>query len=434
MRKFSLLMSLSLLSGASQALTLEQSVAQALNTHPRLMERYASFEAKYRDRRGAFSDFLPQIRLYAAYGYEEVGYDSGDELDSDLDRRELGLTITQMLFDGFRTSNEVDRLDYEAKADQQGLISTAENLSLEVVQVYLDLIKAEKLVELSRKNVDLHQSILDDINQRRKRGLSSDADVAQVESRLATSESILLVAMNNLLDIKVNYYDLVGVQAQNLVDPRPDYEFIPNRLDEAVNIAKQNHPEISAAIYDTNAAKKQMKRDKSGYYPRFDIEVDVNRNRNISGAEGRDENGRVMLTMTYDLFNGGRTRAESEASAWRYQESLAVKDNTFLEVEEATNFAWNAYVFLGKQKEFYQKNVHFAEIAQKGYDTQFELGRRSLLDVLDSQIELFSARRNYIEADFDQREAKYRLINATGRLIEALRVTTPSVWRLKEDD
>ncbi|MBH0057808.1 TolC family outer membrane protein [Pseudoalteromonas sp. SWXJZ94C] len=430
MRTLGLLSVLALTPGLSHALTLEQSVAETLNTNPRLMQKYASFEAKYRDKRSAFSEYLPQVRLYAAYGYENVNYKSGQELDSELNRREIGLKITQMLFDGFRTSSEVARLDNEAKADQLGLISAAENISLEVVQVYLDLLKSVELVHLSEQNIEIHRKILNDIEQRRKRGLSSDADVAQVQSRLATSQSSHLAAQNNLQDIKANYYDLVGQYPEDLMIPKADETYLPATLEDAVSIAKKSHPEIAAAIFDIEAANSQIEREKSDYWPKVSLEFDVADNNNITGAPGRDENGRVMLTMSYDLYSGGRTNAQTDAAKWRYQEAVAVKDTTHRQVEEATNFAWNANMFLAKQKGFYQENVGFAEVAQRGYERQFDLGRRSLLDVLDSQIELFTARRNYIESDYDQREASFRLINATGRLVKALRVDKPDAWLL----
>ncbi|MBB1298824.1 MULTISPECIES: TolC family outer membrane protein [Pseudoalteromonas] len=430
MRKLGLLSVLALAPGLSNALTLEQSVAETLNTNPRLMQKYASFEAKYRDKRSAFSEYLPQVRLYAGYGYERVNYKSGRELDSELNRREIGLKITQMLFDGFRTSSEVARLDNEAKADQLGLISAAENISLEVVQVYLDLLKSVELVELSERNINIHKKILSDIEQRRQRGLSSDADVAQVQSRLATSQSGFLAAKNNLQDIKANYYDLVGQYPDDLMIPKVDETYIPATLGDAIAVAKKSHPEIMAAVFDIEAANKQIEREKSGYWPKVSLEFDVADNDNISGSPGRDDNGRVMLSMSYDLYNGGKTNADTEAAKWRYQEAVAVKDTTHRQVEEATTFAWNANMFLAEQKGFYEENVGYAEVAQKGYERQFSLGRRSLLDVLDSQIELFTARRNYIESAYDQRKASFRLVNATGRLVRALRVDKPEAWLL----
>ena len=65
---------------------------------------------------------------------------------------------------------------------------------------------------------------------------------------------------------------------------------------------------------------------------------------------------------------------------------------------------------------------------------QFVIGRRSLLDVLDSKIELFIARKNFLNAEFEHKKASYRLINATGKLIEELRVDTPYAWKLKDHD
>ncbi len=421
------------LSGTTHALTLEQSVAEALNKNPRLLQKYAHFEAKYRDKRTAFSEYLPQIRLYAAYGYENVTYNSGNSVDTEMDRRELGLRISQMLFDGFRTSSDVARLDYETRADQQSLVSEAENLGLEVTQVYLDLIKAQEIVKLQELNVKDHQEILTNIQSRMAKGLSSDADVAQVQSRLATAQSGLMAAKNNQFDLEAQYYDLVGSYPDNLMVPKPDANYIPQTLKSAIDLAVQSHPEISAANLDINAADKQIERDKSGYWPKLALELDVNDNENIGGYEGPDDDARIMLTMSYDLYNGGRTNAQTEASKWRYQEATAIRDNTVRQVSEGTKLAWNAFTFISEQKNFYQQNVDFAATAQKGYDKQFELGRRSLLDVLDSKIELFVARRNYLNAAFDQRKASYRLINATGKLVEALRVDTPEAWRLEED-
>ena len=434
MRSIGLVTLLACLPSAANALTLEQSVAEALNKHPRLMQKYAGFEAKYRDKRSAFSDYLPQIRLYAAYGYEYTDYNSGREVDEELERRELGLRISQLLFDGFRTSSEVDRLDFEAKADQQALIAEAENIGLEVAQIYLDVLKAKELIKLSEKNVAVHEKILKDIQSRKDRGLSSDADVAQVQSRLATAQSGLLAAKNNYFDFEANYYDLVGEYPRELILPKPDANYVPKDLDTAVVMAKEAHPQIRSAIFDIKAADEQIDREKSGYWPKLSLDMEVNQNDDVGGFPGKDEDARVMLTMSYDLYSGGRTNAKTEAAKWRYQEATAIKDNTHRQVEEGTRLAWNAYTFLGEQKGFYQKNVDFAEQAQNGYEQQFVLNRRSLLDVLDSQIELFVARRNYVNAAFDERKASYRLINATGKLIEALRVDTPEAWRVNEEE
>lgn len=417
-----------------EALTLEQSVAQAMINNPKLLQKYARFEARYKDKRAAFSDYLPQVSLYAATGYERIVHNNGRDFESELNRRELGLRVTQSLFSGFQTVEEVARLDYEIKADRQALVSAAENLSLEIAQVYIELFKSKGVLELSEKNISDHEEILEDIKSRAQKGLSSDADVAQVQSRLATAHSSLLAAKNNHFDLRAQYYDLVGVYPNDLHIPRADTNYLPESLAIAIERAKANHPEIKASIFDVKAAEKQIDREESDFWPKVDLQLDINSNDNIGGFEGPDDDGRIMLTMSYDLYSGGKTVAKTEAAAWRKEEAKAIRDDTYRQVVEGTTLAWNAYRFVTEQKDFYRQNVDYASQAQIGYMKQFVIGRRSLLDVLDSKIELFVARKNYLNASFEEQKASYRLINATGKLIEELRVDTPEAWQLKEQD
>lgn len=433
MRKFLVLPILLGCCSSASALTLEQSVAQAIVNNPRLIEKYARYEARIKRQRAAFSDYLPTVSVYAATGFEKVTQLNGNEYDSELNRRELGLRVTQSLFEGFKTQAEVDRLGYELKSDRESLVSEAENLSLEIAKVYLELLRAKGVVELSEDHVADHQKILEDIKEREAKGLSSDADVAQVKSRLATAQASLIAAKNNQFDYKAQYYDLVGVYPDNLIIPSPDQAYLPETLAIAVDKAIHNHPEIKAAALDIKAAEHQISRSKGDFWPKVDLQLDVNSNDNISGYEGADDNGRIMLQVSYDLYSGGRTTAQSEAAAWRKEEAKAVRDNTYNQVVEGTTLAWNAYTFIEEQKGFYRQNVDYTTEAETGYMKQFVIGRRSLLDVLDTKIELFIARKNYLKASFQQLEASYRLINATGKLIEELRVDTPDTWLLEEE-
>ncbi|HCM46801.1 MAG TPA: agglutination protein [Colwellia sp.] len=419
---------------SAKALTLEQSVAQAIINNPQLLQKYARFEAKYKDKRAAFSDYLPQVSLYAATGYERIVHNNGRDFESDLNRRELGLRVTQSLFSGFQTVDEVARLDFEVKADQQALISAAENLSLEIAQTYINLFKSQGILELSVKNIKDHEDILKNIQNRESKGLSSAADVAQVQSRLATANSSLIAAKNNQFDLKAQYFDLVGEYPNDLHIPRADSQYLPESLEIAIERAKENHPEIKASILDVKAAEKQIDREQGDFWPKIDLQLDINSNDDIGGFEGPDDDGRIMLTMSYDLYSGGRTIAKTEAAAWRKEEAKAIRSSTYRQVIQGTTLAWNAYNFVNEQKGFYRQNVNYASQAQKGYMQQFVIGRRSLLDVLDSKIELFIARKNFLNAEFEHKKASYRLINATGKLIEELRVDTPYAWKLKDHD
>lgn len=423
-----LLIPLLALSTQAQALTLEQSVAEAINHHPILQQKYAAFEAAVRYKRAAVGDYLPQVRLYGGVGYEDVRYNSGQRIDSELTRTEIGVKVSQLLFDGFRTSSEIDRLDFEKEAERFGLISEAENLSLEVSRVYLQLIMADKIVGLSEQNIEEHKAILKNIESRQAKGLSSESDVAQVKARLATSQSGYLAARNNQMDMQAKYFDLVGELPKDLISPMPDFDYVPTSLPLALEQAVKHHPEIDAAISDTQAANAQHQREKSDFWPKLSIELQANKNDNIGGIEGPDEDARAMLMLSYDLFNGGSTTDRTEAASWRYQQAMAVRENTEKQVIESTRLAWNSYDFVGQQRSFYRENVDQAVIAEKGYIKQFKLGRRSLLDVLDAKVEVFLARKNYLNAHHNYHIAAYRLINATGQLMQSFRVDQPAQW------
>ncbi|MEZ9142058.1 MULTISPECIES: TolC family outer membrane protein [unclassified Shewanella] len=417
------------ISTQAQALTLEQSVAEAINHHPRLQQKYASFEAAVRYKKAAVGDYLPQVKLYGGVGYEEVRYNSGQRVDTDLNRTELGVKVSQLLFDGFRTTSEIDRLEFEQEAERFGLISEAENLSLEVATVYLNLVEANRIVGLAERNIEEHKDILKDIILRQNKGLSSESDVAQVKARVATSQSGYLAARNQQMDLQAKYYDLVGQLPVDLYNAKPDFNYVPTTLKLALEQAVKNHPEIDAAINDTQAASSQYEREKSDYWPKLSIELQANKNDNIGGIEGPDEDARAMLMLSYDLYNGGSTNDRAEAAAWQVQQAKSIRQQTEKQVIEGTRLAWNSYEFVGQQRKFYQVNVDQAVQAEQGYQRQFELGRRSLLDVLDAKVEVYLARKNYLSAYYNYHIAAYRLINATGQLIESFRVDTPNQWQ-----
>ncbi|MFM2590117.1 TolC family outer membrane protein [Vibrio sp. TBV020] len=421
-----------LFSASSQAISLEESVAFGMDYSPEIMAQYSRFQSVIRDKEAASGLYLPQANVYGAIGYEETRYNSGNYIDSDdrgLTRTELGLKVSQLIFDGFSTTSNVDRLGYEAEAQRLTLISRAENVSLDIVRIYLDLLKAQTLLELSERNVKEHQEIYQDVLDKKQKGLSSNSDLAQISARVATAQSSLISAQNNLFDLTVQYRRLVGQKPDNLVDPVFDNALLPSSVDVAKSQAIENHPEIRAAVLDLEAARKEVRREKGGYYPEVKLELHANKNDNVSNAEGPDEDARIMLTMDYDIFNGFSTDSRVESSAWRVEEARAIRIRTEREVTEGTELAWNAYDMLDKQKVLLQQNVDAAKIAELGYIQQFAVGRRSLLDVLDAKVEVFLARRNYVNTKYDHTLAAYRLFNAMGVLTYALRVEHPEEWQ-----
>jgi adhesin transport system outer membrane protein len=418
----------------TSALTLEESLASAINHSPALHEQFARFQGRLELQGEARSKYYPQISVRAAVGPESTSYRSGVELDNNLTREDVTLRITQMLFAGMENVSNSDRLEKEAEADRLNLLAEAENLALKVASSYLNVRKAEILIGLTERHVQDHKDILEDVKRLAKTGYANSADIAQVTARLALANSSYIAAVNNLNDQKAEFMRIVGKYPENLIDPIADSSLLPESLDMALEWAVQYHPQLKAAMADSQAAQSEIRASQSGYYPKVFVEGVVNTGNDRNGFEGKDEDYRVQLVMEWELFNGMRDVSRSRAASWRYNEAMAIRDNAEQQLFEGTRYSWNAYQSLQQQRKYLTISVNASTLAEEGYITQFKLGRRSLLDLLNAKVEVFVARKNYLSSNYDFSEAKFRLMNATGRLGYALRVSYPGEWQSEAEN
>jgi len=140
-----------------------------------------------------------------------------------------------------------------------------------------------------------------------------------------------------------------------------------------------------------------------------------------------------MLRMRYNLYSGGKDVASERGAAYKTTEAQEINYRAHRQVTESFRLAWNAYEMLGLQKQYIQQHVVTSKDTQDAYQQQFSLGQRNLLDLLDTENELFQARKDYLDANFDELIARYRLLNVTGQLLESLRVTRSTAWQGEHD-
>ncbi|WP_319018105.1 TolC family outer membrane protein [Gallaecimonas mangrovi] len=407
-------------------------MADTLQTHPDLrvvFSRYKAYEEQMKQARGGY---YPQVDFNAGYGYENADSPTTRSItgghDQELRRGEASLSLRQLLFDGFRVSSEVHRLTNEMQAEQYSLLSSAENTALDVSKVYLDVLRKKSILELARRNLDAHQKIFDSIRQRTESGVGSSSDLSQISGRLARAQANVMAAENNYEDSVASYIREVNVQPENLVIPVPDADMLPVSLDAGLEEAKKNHPLLKSSHFDVEAAMAEKEGAKAAYYPNFYLEVEQTANNNLDGYEGHNNDLTAMVRMRYNLFAGGSTSARVRETIYKIGEAKEVQQRAWREVAEGLRLSWNALQSLGKQKTFIRRHVEASKETQVAYQKQFNLGKRTLLDLLDTENELFEARRDYLNAEFDETLARYRVLNAEGLLLDSLRVTRPSIW------
>ena len=427
------------------AQSLEQAVAAALDSHPDLRIALSKFKVAEEQAAQAKSGYLPTIDLTAGYGYEQTdspatrrGINAADDGQAGLKRGEFGLSLKQIIFDGFYTSNESSRTEFEASAEQWSLFASAEDIALSVAKSYTSVLEHQEVLSLSQKNLKAHQDIYAQIKERTDSGLGSVADLSQVTGRLARANVNVISATNNYRDSVAQFTKLVNQQPNNLVIPVPDADMLPENKESGLQQALANHPIIKSATNDIESARFAKESAGSTNYPTITFELDANLNNNTAGEEGIDRlgtdvgghnnNATAMLRLKYNLYSGNKNTHQKRAAAYRITEAVEINTKAHRDVTEGYTLAWNAFELLAMQKNYIRKHVESSKETQTAYEQQFRLGQRSLLDVLDTENELFEARKDFLSAEYQEINAQYRLFNSAGKLLESLRVTPSPLW------
>lgn len=237
--------------------------------------------------------------------------------------------------------------------------------------------------------------------------------------RLSLAISNHVSAKSNYADAKIKFRKALDrdVDAKDLQNPNFKYT-LPNNLKEALEKAAKNNPSILVANHDKEVAKEALGYAKRNNYPTLDVELAATRYNNKNGADvdSRDEDYSAMLVMNYNLYNGGKDQAEKLKYKSLQKFEDAHKQRLEEELKESLDLAWNSYEMLNEQL-IYQKDYQkYTENSKDSYFEEFQLGRKSLIDLLDIQDEINSIKMQVTANEYDIMISKYRILDATGDL------------------
>ncbi|AVU73646.1 TolC family outer membrane protein [Pseudomonas sp. FP1154] len=420
-----------------QAQTLPQAMQQALDVHPEIQAGVNSRLAADYQLKAAKGGYLPRVDLAAGYGREgtdSVTTRSGSNNHWEtLNRSESSLRLTQMVFDGFATSSEVGRQQATVNARAYSLLDASERTGLTVAQVYLDVLTRREFVRLAEENLKSHERIFDQIKLRTDRGVGSGADLDQAEARMAQARNNLITEQTNLADAETNYLSAVGQMPDQLERPADFLALLPANLNEARAQMLENSPVLRSAEADIAAAEQQYEAAKSSFYPRFDAELGRTADNDLDGQNGHNNEWQAMLRMRFNLYAGGSNKADLESKSYLSNQALDIRNNALRQLTEELGLAWNALNNANAQVPIAQQYVDHSANVRTAYQRQFGLGERTLLDLLDSENELFSASRRLAEIKNVQLFSQYRIKATMGQLLKSQGVVAPLASVVQND-
>ncbi|MNE19391.1 Outer membrane efflux protein BepC precursor [compost metagenome] len=406
---------------------------KALEVHPEIQAGVNSRIAADYQLRAAKGGYLPKVDVLAGYGREGTDSPSTGNRWETLNRGESSLRLRQMVFDGFATSSEVGRQQATVNSRAYSLLGASERTALTVAQVYLDVLTRREMVRLAEDNLRSHERIYDQIKLRTARGVGRLADLDQAEARLAQARNNLITEQTNLADAKTNYLSVVGQMPDELSAPAPFIDLLPANLDEARQQMVESSPILRSAESDIAAAEKQYEAAKSTFYPRFDAELGRTADNDIDGMNGHNNEWQAMLRMSFNLYNGGSNKADLESKSYQTNQALDIRNNALRQLNEELGLAWNAMDNANAQLPIAQQYVDYSNNVRSAYQKQFSLGERTLLDLLDSENELFTAQRRLAEVKNSQVFTQYRIKATIGQLLKSQGVVAPMASVVQND-
>lgn len=405
------------------AQTLVQAVEQTIQSNPEILaeaNRRLSVDKTIDQARAGYA---PTVDLNLGYGREYTKNPATRPGSENLTRGEASITAKQMLYDGFYTKSEVDRTTASADSAGYAVTDISERTSLQAIEAYLDVLRRQELLELTQTNLQSHETIFSQIQQRSESGVGRRADVDQAQARLALSRSNVESQLGNIEDARTNFQRVVGTMPENIQNPGDDCcDQAPATLEDAVKIAYNQHPMLRSALADHEASLAQENAAQAAFHPRIDLDLGASANNNLDGEPGHDKGLYAMFRLQYNLLNGGADKARVEQIEHLSERQKELINRAKREIELEVRLAWNALENAESRLPGLLQRVEAAEKTREAYALQFRVGQRTLLDLLDSENELLSAGLDYTNVYYDRIYACYWLMQSMGKLLETMAI------------
>jgi outer membrane protein, adhesin transport system len=409
------------LCASAQVESFKDTAQRALLSNPDLQARFHTWQASKDERSAAAGGYFPRVDLTSGVSKE---HRNDPLLRSDFTQRLTTLTLTQMLYDGFATSSEVSRLDHASLVRYFELRDASENTALEVLRAYDDVLRYRELLSYAEENYVQHRALFEQLQRKAKAGVARGVDLETASGRLALAESNLLTESANLHDVTARYQRLTGALPGKELGPIPALAGkMPADARLAMTTAVQRSPSLMAALENIRSSESAARLRTSSYQPRVDLQLSSSYGKDVSGYTGTQSNHSAGLVLSWNLFSGGSDMARSRQFAQQINASKDALDKTCRDTRQTLAIAYNDTRRLNEQINSLDQHQLATEKTRDAYRKQFDIGQRSLLDLLDTENELFQARRAYTTATHDLTSAYARVAASMGTLVASLGLT-----------
>ncbi|MDQ1263577.1 MAG: outer membrane protein adhesin transport system [Campylobacterota bacterium] len=415
------------------AMSITEAVQKSVTTHPQIEMKKEDHLAQKGLLGRAEAGYLPSVDLSYAVGPEVTKTIDNNRERESLTRQEASAALVQNVFAGFETEYGIKQQKALISSTQKAVQESANELALSTTTYYIEVLRTHELLNIAKDNVAVHKKYLSQIDEKVKAGVGRSSDYKQTLARYENALSIEYLAQQNYDNALSSLERIIpGVAAATDLQ-KPSVGNIPsNNLAELVEIAMKNNPKIHVSQADIEAASAAVKRAEAPFYPRADIKLEAYWNKNVHGISTgepsfspyeEDSGYNALLYLKYNIFNGFADKAIKESNQHRLLNKHSTLADARKYIQAYTEIAWQTFESTKEQLVHLDNTIKSSGETVADYEKEHELGRRSIIDLLNIELEYNSAKNRKVTAEYDRLIAYYQILAYTGKILEEMSVS-----------
>jgi outer membrane protein len=410
--------------------TLPDALVKAYQSNPQLNADRSRQRGTDENVPQALAGYRPQVVASLSAGLQAVRNLLPDNtVQSDTLRPwTIGVTVSQILFNGFKTTNSVRVAEFQVQSGREALRNTGQGVLLDAVTAYMNVLANQALVEAQRTNVAVLREIQATTRRRLDAGDVTPTDTAQAEARLSRGLADLNAAEVVLAISRATYTQVIGQPSSQLVPAAPVDRLSPTALAAATETANHEHPAVLGAGYDVDVAQTTIKVAEGSLLPTVAVQASASRSRQSDSTLstfGTDQ-ASVLGQINVPIYDGGTAASQTRQAKELASQSRMVLEQVRNQTKTVVVSAWVSNEGTKVALTAVESEVRAADTALQGVRREAAGGQRTTIDVLNAQQDLTNARSRLILAQRDRVIASYTLLSAVGRLdVHTLNLNTP---------
>ena len=282
-----------------------------------------------------------------------------------------------------------------------------ETMQLSVIQAYYDVLEAKKKIDVYEDTVNKYQQHLLNVEQLYGAGSKAKVDVLRSEVELSNARQDLIKGRNAYDNNLSTLRNLLYLDTQEPLELTDDFVYVPfaGSVGDCVDFALSNRKELLVDGYQVQQKELAVKNAKAGYLPTVDLSLGAGWNKQVLPDSGNHEYS-ASIGVNWNIFDSGVTAAKVDAANTELKIAQATLQRDKNDIDLAVRKDYNS---MREAEERFNSTGTAVRQAEEDYfiaQEKYKAGEGIMLDIIDAQEALSTARQNYISAQYDY--ARYR--------------------------